>query len=41
MNRNIISLIERGGFEITMDERMYIPGPRILNHKFWGTASLR
>ena len=41
MNRDIVSLIEGGGFEITMDERMYLPGPRILNYNFWGTAKPR
>lgn len=38
MNRDIPELLGEGGFEITMDERMYIPGPRILNYNFWGTA---
>ena len=41
MNRDIIGLIEASGFEVTMDERMYIPGPRILNYNFWGTARSR
>lgn len=41
MNRDIVDLIEGGGFEITMDERMYLPGPRILNYNFWGTARAR
>ena len=41
MNRDIVRLIEEGGFEVTMDERMYIPGPRILNYNFWGTARSR
>ena len=41
MNRDIVGLIEGGGFEITMDERMYLPGPRILNYNFWGTATPR
>lgn len=41
MNRDIPALIEQGGFELTMDERMYIPGPRILNYNFWGTARPR
>jgi hypothetical protein len=36
-----VGLIEGGGFEITMDERMYLPGPRILNYNFWGTATPR
>ena len=38
MNRDIPVLIEEGGFEITQDERMYIPGPKILNYNFWGRA---
>lgn len=41
MNRDIVGLIEGGGFEITLDERMYLPGPRILNYNFWGTARPR
>jgi ubiquinone/menaquinone biosynthesis C-methylase UbiE len=41
MNRDIVSLIEAGGFRITLDERMYLPGPRILNYNFWGTAKPR
>ncbi len=41
MNRDIVGLIEAGGFELTMDERMYLPGPRILNYNFWGTARPR
>jgi ubiquinone/menaquinone biosynthesis C-methylase UbiE len=38
MNRDILGLIEQSGFKITNDERMYIPGPRILNYNFWGSA---
>ncbi len=38
MNRNILGLIEGGGFRITSDERMYIPGLRILSYNYWGTA---
>lgn len=38
MNRDIPALIERSGFRITTDERMYIPGPRILSYNYWGTA---
>ena len=41
MNRDIPALLEQGGFEITLDERMYIPGPRVLNYNFWGTARAR
>jgi len=38
MNRDIPALIEAGGFEITSDERMYIPGARVLCYNFWGVA---
>jgi ubiquinone/menaquinone biosynthesis C-methylase UbiE len=38
MNRNIPALIERSGFRIMTDERMYITGPRILSYNYWGTA---
>jgi ubiquinone/menaquinone biosynthesis C-methylase UbiE len=38
MNRDIPALIERGGFQITSDERMYIPGLRILSYNYWGIA---
>ena len=38
MNRDIPALIERGGFRITTDERMYIPGLRILSYNYWGSA---
>jgi ubiquinone/menaquinone biosynthesis C-methylase UbiE len=41
MNRDIPALLRAGGFEITMDERMYLPGPRILNYNFWGIAETR
>jgi ubiquinone/menaquinone biosynthesis C-methylase UbiE len=38
MNRDIPALIEASGFRISMDERMYIPGPRILSYNYWGSA---
>jgi len=38
MNRNIPSLIAKGGFELTVDERMYIPGIRMLCYNYWGKA---
>jgi ubiquinone/menaquinone biosynthesis C-methylase UbiE len=38
MNRDIPALIERSGFRITTDERMYIPGLRILSYNYWGIA---
>ncbi len=41
MNRDIPALIEASGFQITTDERMYIPGPRILCYNYWGGAEIR
>lgn len=41
MNRDIPALIKAGGFDIKLDERMYIPGARILCYNFWGTAVAR
>ena len=38
MNRDIPGLIEKSGFRITSDERMYIPGLRILSYNYWGIA---
>ena len=38
MNRDIPGLIEGSGFRITTDERMYIPGPKILSYNYWGSA---
>ena len=38
MNRDIPRLIESSGFRIATDERMYIPGLRILSYNYWGTA---
>ena len=38
MNRDIPQLIESSGFRVTTDERMYIPGPKILSYNYWGTA---
>jgi len=38
MNREIPQLIESTGFRITTDERMYIPGPKILSYNYWGIA---
>ncbi len=38
MNRDIPALIAAGGFEIVDDERMYIPGLRILSYNYWGSA---
>lgn len=38
MNRDIPALLVEGGFEITVDERMYIPGLRVLSYNYWGSA---
>ena len=38
MNRDIPGLIADGGFRITSDERMYIPGVKILSYNYWGIA---
>ena len=38
MNRDIPALIEAGGFRVTTDDRMYVPGPRILSYNYWGAA---
>ena len=38
MNRDIPELITKGGFEVTTDERMYIPGARMLSYNYWGRA---
>jgi ubiquinone/menaquinone biosynthesis C-methylase UbiE len=41
MNRDIPSLLRTSGFNITSDERMYIPGPKMLCYNYWGTAVAR
>jgi ubiquinone/menaquinone biosynthesis C-methylase UbiE len=38
MNRDIPALLEAGGFDIKTDERMYIPGVRVLSYNYWGSA---
>ena len=40
LNRDIPQLITEGGFQITNDERMYIPGIRILAYNYWGSAKV-
>ena len=37
MNRPIAALLRDGGFAIDV-ETLYLPGPRILNYHYWGTA---
>ena len=38
LNRDIPALLERAGFRIIDDERMYVPGLRALNYNYWGSA---
>jgi len=38
MDRDIPDLLATSGFEMTVDERMYIPGIKILCYNYWGTA---
>lgn len=38
MNRDIPGLISKSGFEIETDERMYIPGVKVLCYNYWGRA---
>ena len=38
MDRDIPALIESAGFRIKSDERMYIPGARVLSYNYWGSA---
>ncbi len=38
MNRDIPAIIKEAGFEIVDDQRMYIPGLRILSYNYWGKA---
>jgi ubiquinone/menaquinone biosynthesis C-methylase UbiE len=39
MNRDVPVMIEAAGFNIVQDERMYIPGLRILSYNYWGSAT--
>jgi ubiquinone/menaquinone biosynthesis C-methylase UbiE len=41
INRDIAGDIEDAGFLIVEDNRMYIPGLRLLSYNYWGTAKLR
>jgi ubiquinone/menaquinone biosynthesis C-methylase UbiE len=41
INRDIAGVIEEAGFSIVEDNRMYIPGIRILSYNYWGTAKPR
>lgn len=39
LNRDIPELITGAGFELRTDERMYIPGIKMLCYNYWGSAS--
>jgi ubiquinone/menaquinone biosynthesis C-methylase UbiE len=39
MNRDIPEMITACGFDIVDDQRMYIPGWRILSYNYWGIAT--
>jgi ubiquinone/menaquinone biosynthesis C-methylase UbiE len=38
INRDIVGLIEASGFRVLVDERMYIPGVKLLSYNYWGSA---
>lgn len=38
LDRDIPGLISKGGFELVADERMYVPGVRMLSYNYWGRA---
>jgi ubiquinone/menaquinone biosynthesis C-methylase UbiE len=38
INRHIPSVIESAGFRVVEDERMYIPGIKVLSYNYWGAA---
>ena len=40
MQRDIPQLIRSTGFKIETEERMYIPGARVLSYNYWGSASV-
>jgi len=31
-------MLETSGFELVVDERMYVPGMKILSYNYWGIA---
>lgn len=41
MNRDMPEIISNSGFTIERDERMYVPGPKILAYNYWGSAKVR
>lgn len=41
MHRDIPALLDESGFAIEDDNRMYIPGLRVLSYNYWGAARIR
>lgn len=41
INRDVPGIIGGSGFDIVEDNRMYIPGPRIMSYNYWGVARIR
>jgi len=41
MNRDIPAALVAAGFEISDDNRMYIPGIKALSYNYWGAATIR
>jgi ubiquinone/menaquinone biosynthesis C-methylase UbiE len=38
VNRDIPALLASSGFQVVVDERMYIPGIKFLSYNYWGSA---
>ena len=38
VNRDIPGLLASSGFQVVVDERMYIPGVKLLSYNYWGSA---
>lgn len=38
INRDIPRVLESSGFRVVEDERMYIPGIKVLSYNYWGSA---
>ena len=38
INKDIPGILESSGFRIVVDERMYIPGPKLVSYNYWGSA---
>ena len=41
LNRDVPDILDKGGFRIKNLETMYLPGWRIANYNYWGTAQIR